>query len=204
MRICGKGWYFESYRHALAAKGIKTSMYRKPLNGYVVNKTRQGIPITVRSPNKTLAKKRAYPISPEQAKERFDKLKSSEVKGITEINFRDPGIPATKQDKAWAQYARSDKRINIFSQPYDGRKFSDVEPEYEQPLAAKNYVSKYILPHEVGHHYYQYNLKLNEDPMLLEEARADAFVAGENALKEPVLKKFIKKRQVQFGEKGTI
>jgi hypothetical protein len=198
-----KGWYYQSYRHALAAKGIRTSMYRK-LNGRIVGKTRHGIPITVKSPSDTVAKKRAYPISPEQAKERFDRMKPSEVKGITEINFRDPGIPATKQDKAWAQYARGDKRINLFSQPYDGRKFSDVEPEYENPVAAKNYVSKYILPHEVGHHYYQHNLKMDSDPMIVEEARADAFVAGKDARKKPVLKKFIKSRQIMFGKKGTI
>ena len=200
-----KGWYYHSYGHSLAAKGVRTSMYKKKhLNGYVVGKTRHGIPITVKSPSKTVSKGRAYPITPEQAKERFNKMKPSEVNGITEINFRDPGIPATKQDKAWAQYARNDRRINLFSQPFNGDKFSDVEPEYEQPEAAEGYVSKYIIPHEVGHHFYQHNLKMDEDPMLVEEARADAFAAGQDARKKPILKKFINKRKIMFGSKGSI
>jgi hypothetical protein len=199
----GKGWYFESWRHSLAAKGIRTSLHSK-LNGSLVGKTRHGIPITVKAPSKTLKKGRAYPIAPDEVKQRFDKFKKKEVEGITEINFRDPGIPATKQDKAWAQYARGDRRVNVFSQPFKKGKFKEVELELEDPWKAKEHMAGYVLPHETGHHYYQYNLKMDKDDVLTEEARADAFAAGEDPKKPWVLAKYRQNRKQMFGRKGSI
>jgi hypothetical protein len=198
-----KGWYRDYWQHSLAAKGIKTSMYRK-LNGSLVGKTRHGIPITIKAPSNTAKKGRAYPVSPMEVKDRFNKFKSSEVKGITEINFRDPGIPATKQDKAWAQYVRSDKRINVFSQPYEKGEFKEVEPELEKPKEAEKHLAGYVLPHEVGHHYYQHNKKMDKGNVLTEEARADAFAADENPENPVVLARFKHQRKQMFGRKGSI
>jgi len=194
-------WYNQSYRHSLAARGVRTSLYSKKLNGRLVATTRQGIPITVKDPPKS---RQVYPVTPTEVKQVFDKMPKHDVVGISEINFRRPGIPATKQDKAWAQYARDDKRINIFTQKTDGEELLEVDRGLENPKDAKEYMVDYVLPHEVAHHTIQYVWGLNKDPMKVEEARADAKTAGYNPLDSDVEKAFIKKREADFGPKGSI
>lgn len=171
------------------------------LNGKKVAETNQGIPITIR--NKA-GPGREYPVTPSDIKRNFNAMEPEIVDGIKEVNFRDPGIPATKQDKAWAQYVRSDQRVNIFSQPQRKGRFDQVDPGLESPEKAKHYMMSYVVPHEVAHHYLQHNLKLDQDTMLIEEARADAMTFGKNPLDSVVVERFKRGRQSQFGPKGTI
>jgi len=181
----GKGWFNEPYRHSLAAKGIRTK-----LHGRIITRTQHGIPITIKEKPE---KGRQYPVTPVEVKKRLDALPADMVDGITEINFRNPGPPVTKQDKAWAQYHRTEKRLNIFSQPKN-----------QISRAVRNYYMAYVVPHEVSHHFLQNNLKLNKDPVLIEEARADALAYGYNPFNQKVLKNFIERRKQMFGPRGTI
>lgn len=169
--------------------------YAVKLTGFPIAHTRQGIPITIKNPFRTSFNGKRYPVTPQEVKQEFDKLSDEAVVGIKEINFRDPSeVPGSKQGLAWAQYARSDKRINIFSQP----------KEEAQNPENRRYLMAYVLPHEAAHHATLHNMKLTEDPMIVEEARADAMVSGENPLSRAVVKKHIAMRQAQFGPKGTV
>lgn len=169
--------------------------YAAKLTGFPIAYTRQGIPITIKNPFRTSFEGKRYPVTPEEVKEDFDKLSDEAVAGIKEINFRDPSeVPGSKQGLAWAQYVRSARRINIFSQP----------KEEAQNPENRRYLMAYVIPHEAAHHATLHNLKLTEDPEIVEEARADAMVSGENPLNESVVRKHIAMRQAQFGPKGTI
>jgi hypothetical protein len=201
-------WFREYHRHSLAARGIPTSRYafsrrRKPgqyeLHGHISAKTRQGIPITIQKP---AAPGKSYPITPQDAKKALDKLPDASMRGIKEINFRDPGLPMTKQDKAWAQYVRSQQRINVFSQPYKNGEFIEAEPENRSPDAARRHMEEYVLPHEVGHH--RAAKKDPDLPIIVEEAKADAFAAKENPEDRATVESYIEDRQIMFGSKGTI
>jgi hypothetical protein len=197
-----KGWYFERWRHSLAARGIRTSLKTKSLNlnGPIVAKT-HGIPITIKDPPNS---RQVYPVTPIDVKKTFDAIPKHELVGISEINFRHPGIPATKQDKAWAQYVRSDKRINVFTQKFDGEELLDVDRGLEAPEEAREYMLNYVLPHEAAHHTIQYVWGFNNDPMIKEEARADAKTFGYYPLDKKVEKAFMEKRKEDFGPKGSI
>lgn len=181
--------------------GWRGNYAAKKLNGKKVAETEQGIPITIKDKEKS---DRKYPISPKDAKKTFDSLPPEMVEGITEVNFREPGIPATKQDKAWAQYVRSKQRVNIFSQPYKSGKFQEVDRGLENKSEAKRYMMSYVVPHETAHHYLQHNLGMNNDPEIIEEARADALAYGDNPFDSKVVEKYIGDRQDKFGIKGTI
>jgi hypothetical protein len=186
----------------LASKGIRTSFKSKySLKGVVVAQTRHGIPITVKDlPDSN----NVYPVEIADVKREFDKKSPSMLKGLKEINFRKPGIPATKQDKAWAQYARGDKRINIFTQKFDGNKLVDVDYGLEAPNDARKYMLKYVIPHEVSHHTIQHVWGYNKDPMIVEEARADALTFGKNPFDKQTEREFIKEREASFGPKGSV
>jgi hypothetical protein len=187
-------WFRESWRHAYARRGIKTGKY----NGSIVARTRHGIPITLKEPAQP---GKAYPLTPEQAKEALDKMPDKAISGIEEVNFRDPGIPATKQDKAWAQYVRTKKRINIFSQPYSHGRFHDSECGGTKKEVAEH-MKSYVIPHEVGHHRAaKVDPKL---PIIVEEAKADAFAARENPENQIVVERHINDRIATYGSKGTI
>jgi len=203
-------WFREYYRHSMAARGISTTLSTSRygfakrrhdylLHGHVLTKTRHGIPITIQKP---AAPGKSYPISPNDAKRVLDKMPDAAVRGIKEVNFRDPGIPATKQDKAWAQYVRTEKRINIFSQPYKGGKFIEAEPENRDPSAAEEHMKEYVIPHEVGHH--RAAKKDPNLPIIVEEAKADAFAAKQNPEDPITVENHINNRQLMFGDKGTI
>jgi len=187
-------WHYQSWRHALARRGIKTAKY----NGNIVARTRHGIPITVKE---SAQQGKAYPLTPGQAKEALDKMPATAISGIKEVNFRDPGIPATKQDKAWAQYVRTKKRINIFSQPYKNGKFHDTECGGSKSEVAEH-MKDYVLPHEVGHH--RAAKKDPNLPIIVEEAKADAFAAKQNPDDPLITEMHINDRVSQFGSKGTI
>ena len=192
-------WYYQSWRHALARRGVKTK-----LNGVVVAKTRQGIPITVKNVGK---QGKAYPIRPNDVKEIMDKIPDKYTEGIKEVNFRDPStVAGSKQDLAYAQWVRTKEgggnRINIFSQPFQAGKFNHVEPGNEDPEMLRQHMKNYVIPHEVGHHVAA--KKDNHLPIIVEEAKADAFAARENPDDPYILEKHINHREVMFGFKGTI
>jgi hypothetical protein len=177
------------------ANFARRTNYAAKLTGFPIAYTKQGIPITIKNPLRTSFNGKRYPVTPEEVKQEFDNLSDEAVAGIKEINFRDPSeVPGSKQGLAWAQYARSAKRINIFSQP----KAEAQNPEN------RRYLMAYVLPHEAAHHATLHNMKLTEDPMIVEEARADAMVYGENPLNQKVLQRRIALRQAQFGPKGTV
>jgi hypothetical protein len=198
-------WHYESWRHSLSAKGYSTyRSTKKKLNGVVVAKTRHGIPITIKDPGR---QGKAYPVKPCDVKEIMDKIPDKYVDGIKEINFRDPStVAGTKQELAYAQWVRTKEdggnRINIFSQPYKGGRFKHVEPGNDDPEMLRKHMKNYVIPHEVGHHVAA--KKDNHLPIIVEEAKADAFAARENPDDPKILERHINQRIVQFGSRGTI
>ena len=199
-----KGWYREHYRHTLAAYGVKTSKRAKyKLHGTKMMTTKNGIPITLRGPP---GEARIYPVSPNEVKRVVDKMPDKMTHGIKEINFREPGIPATKQDKAWAQYVRSEGRVNIFSQPYDHKKlvFREVEPENINPENANNHMKDYVIKHEIGHHFAIKYMDADNKLLKVEEAIADAIAHDMDPYNKNIVDHFVKEREEVFGEKGTI
>lgn len=194
-----KGWYRDSWKHSLAAKGIRTR--RNALCGRVVGHTPQGIPITIKEPP---AKGTVYPVAPQDVSASLKRFSKEDLQDLKEINFRNPGPEMTKQPYAWAQYARKDRRINVFSQKTDGKHLLDVEQELSDPVQARAYMKSYVLPHEASHHVNQHTLGLNQDSMIVEEARADALAAGYDPTKKGVVDRFIAGRRERFGPKGSI
>jgi hypothetical protein len=201
----GSGWFRESYRHSLAARGVTSNRYSfkaKQLNGIIVARTRHGIPVTIRG---NALPGTAWPISPSEIVSTLDKVPTPVITGIKEINMRNPGPAMTKQPFAYAQYVRSDPpRINIFPQKFNGREFVDVDPGLNDPAALNKYMKNYVLVHEPAHHFFQHNLKMNSDPVLTEEARVDLFVKGGNPFDKMELEKEKKLRVVNYGPTGSV
>jgi len=165
------------------------------LTGVPIDKTKQGIPITLQNPEETVSKGRKYPVSPIDVKKKFGEIPKESVEGISEISFRDPcEVAGTKQKMAWAQYVRSKNRINIFSQP---------GAEADNPKNRVHMIS-YVVPHEAAHHTALKVLKEDQNPMIVEEAQADLIVKGKDPLNSANIKEAVKERKVMYGEKGTI
>ena len=190
----------------MSARGYSTysTARRKKLNGIVVAKTRCGIPITIKDPGKS---GKAYPIRPKEVKEIMDKIPEKYTDGIKEVNFRDPSpVAGSKQDLAYAQWVRTKEdggnRINIFSQPFKNGKFQKVEPGNESPDKLSAHMKNYVIPHEVGHHIAA--KKDNTLPIIVEEAKADAFAAREDPDDPAVIEKYINNRIMIFGNTGTV
>jgi len=175
-----RGWRYESWRHSLARKGIKT----KKLHGKIYTKTRHDIPITV---NKPEAGKK-YPITPEQVKKKMDYLPECEVKGLKEVVFKNPDAPG--QEKAWAQFTRSDGKINIFSQPVEAGTI-DGEPVEE----VNKKMEDYVVPHEVSHNYMWNVVKHRDDPEEVEEAKADLKTFGKDYNNKKLIREQIERRR---------
>lgn len=197
-----KGWFNQSWRHSLAARRIKTTY--KGLNGRVLAKSRHGISITLKANPKPGT---AYPVSASDVKAVLDKMPDHAVEKLKEVNLRPPSeVAGAKQDKAYAQWVRTREnggnRINIFTQKYENGKFKEVEPGNEDPNALRAHMKKYVIPHEIGHHVV--TKEDNKMPIILEEAKADAFAARENYNDPFVIDKHINNRMMLFGEKGTI
>jgi hypothetical protein len=200
-------WYYESWRHALSARGYSTyrKSYAGKLSGTVITKTRHGIPITMK--DSRLNKNEAYPMSPNDAKKVLDSMPPKMVDGIKEINFRKPcDVPGTKQRLAYAQWIRTKEdgknRINVFAQEFKDGEFQKVEPGNEDPSALRRHMMGYVLPHEVGHHYVE--SRDNGLPGIVGEASADAVADHQNPYDPEVLNKYVDQRVMVFGEKGTI
>ena len=171
-----KGWFNESYRHYLAAKGIRTSYYAR---------RRSSIPLDFENP----LKNRKYPVTPKEAKRVVESNPNSE--GITKIVFQNP--KDKHQKDAYAQYMRGDRKIAIFSQPVEkfGEKHYFVEKNHRiEPKDLKNLVLKKVIPHEEGHY-----LALKDCPtdknIKMAEARAEAARHGDDYKDDKVVKTYI-------------
>jgi len=197
-----RGWHNQSWRHSLAARRIKTS--NKYLNGRVLARSRHGIPITVQQDPKPGT---AYPVSAKDIKTVLDKMPDEAVEKLKEVNLRPPSeVAGAKQNLAYAQWVRTREnggnRINIFTQKYKNGKFKDVEPDKEDPDNLRAHMKNYVIPHEIGHHVV--TKEDNKMPIILEEAKADAFAARENYNDPYVIDRHISNRIMQFGNKGTV
>lgn len=148
-----RGWYGESVRHSLAARGVRTSsQYLK----------RKSAPIKIKAfPH---APGKAYPINERAVKEVLDR-QGDNVKGIKEIHMTEPRT--AEEAEAYARYMRKDRVIRVFAQPKE---------EVDDRLYAM--MKNDILPHEVGHHVALYKRKITDPEIEMAEARADAHAAG--------------------------
>jgi hypothetical protein len=173
-----KGWFYESQRHSLAARGYSTfSKKNVDLNyiKYYSNVERrypgkqaviEGIPIKADK----LEEGRLYPLTPEDVKKVLGRMSSDDLKGIKEIEFVNP---KGEQKDAWGQYVRSKKKVLIFSQPAVDGKLDGCDPD-----TVKKHIELYVLPHEVGHHIALNQRHITDKDIRVAEARADANVAG--------------------------
>ena len=155
------GWRGQSYRHYLAAKGVKTSKYKpKRLRAH-------GIPIEV---HKT-APGRIYPVSPEEVKRRVEQLPQEHVRGIKSFSMKDP---KGEQQNAFAQYGRGKREVMVFSQPHTAPGVIDGRPAER----VNGHIKEYVIPHEVGHHRALYKARITDGDLAVAEARADNNVIG--------------------------
>lgn len=174
------GWYNESARHSLAARGygsiylkrkhplqVDTLMHRfdarKPGHVGMVH----GVPMYADK----LKEGMVYPITPEAVRKVFGRMPPEDLKGMNSVEFVDP---KGEQNGAWAQYVRSKRKILIFGQPVR----PDGTIDGEEPEMLRKHIELYVLPHEVGHHKALYHDKITDKHIEVAEARADANVVG--------------------------
>lgn len=184
------GWRNDSYRHYLAAKGIKTKKFSKqqPKKLAQVRNT-----IITAEPHR---EDRMYPIAPNDVKEVLKNLPEDDVKGLKEVSFVDP---KGMQENAWGQFIRSKRKILIFSQPADEKSIDQQNPD---KVYAK--VKNYVLPHEVGHHVALERRKITDEDIAVAEGRADAYAAGYD-VESPVVKQFANNyRKTMSGQQQNI
>lgn len=171
-----RGWRGESFRHYLAAKGIKTKLYtpgesldfkrfyqKKSFSPY---QKKSPIPIKISEPEDG----RIYPVAPEEVVSVLENQDKSHLKGLKSIEFVNPkGI----QQDAWAQYVRSTASIKIFSQPFDNGMIDGEDAD-----KINKHMIEYVIPHEVGHHRALNIEKITDEDLEMAETRADAHVYG--------------------------
>lgn len=148
-------WRWESWRHRMARKGIKTAGF--------VKKGKVKIPITI----KPTYKSHMYPISPQEAKRVLEKLPEKQLVGLKEVSFRPPSrLPFTEQTKAFAQYSDRADRINIYSMPYsntrNGIRYKKMPEDLDEVHELQKYMDDYVLSHEVAHHHVLDHLKMRK------------------------------------------
>lgn len=185
-RNFGKGWWQDSFRHKLAAKGIKTSkkkfhakrdFYKKKvIDHYEADGIK--IPITVRPTYKS----HVYPVTVDDVKESLDKVPAPRLKGLKEISFRPPSrLPFTEQTKAWAQYADKADRVNIYSEPFKvtkakGFRYKRAIPDFDEYHELNAQMKNYVIPHEIAHHYALDHMGFKNDTQEQAEARANFYM----------------------------
>ncbi len=147
-----RGWYNDSFRHSLAAKGVRT---------YTKRKVRKTIPIIAERHEKG----RVYPITKKDAKSFLARQDRDNLKGLKAIRFTQPRNKT--QEGAWAQYLRGKREILVFAQP-----------KHEVTHFSSKAIKKDVLDHELGHHVALYRRKKTDADIEMAEARADAFAAG--------------------------
>ena len=150
-----KGWRYDSYRHALAARGIRSSYMKMKMEKMQI------IPVTA----ERVEGNRMYPVSPKDVKEFVQKEHPDDVKGLRAVRFVNPKNEV--QRDAYAQYVRGKREIRIFSQPKD---------EVTKPVHL--HVKNNVLKHETGHHIALTRRRITDKDLRVAEARADAHAAG--------------------------
>lgn len=158
-----RGWRYESYRHSLARKGIRTASSRAGLVARA-----HGVPIYAKS----LPVGQVYPVSPQEVKVRIEAMPKEDVKGLKAIEFTPPRDK--QQEQAWGQLIRSRKKILLFSQPVDECGNMDGE----DPERVRKIIKNYVIPHEVGHGIALNQRHITDKDLAMAEARADAHVVG--------------------------
>ena len=161
-----RGWWNESHRHYLAARGVSTALFVSRRRAGFAGKV-QGVPIYV----KKLQKGRIYPVTTRDVTGVLSKMPHDDLKGLARVEFANP--KDVNQEDAWAQYIRSKRKLIVFSQPFDGETIDGKRPE-----DVRRQVKEYVLPHEVGHHKALYHSKITDPDLGMAEARADANVVG--------------------------
>lgn len=164
-----RGWYGDSYRHSLSARGIATRRKRK---AYYRNKfSKQEVRQSMTNINKVqiISEKhqpgKIYPMTKEDVKEVLKRQNPDDLKGLKAIRFEEPRN--IHQKNAWAQMKRGKKEIAIFAQPEE-----EITPQVHMMM--KNNV----LPHEIGHHVALNRRNITDQDLAVAEARADAFAQG--------------------------
>lgn len=167
------GWQHESYRHALAARGIESNYYarksklRVPFRPTILTRYKN-VPIKAHR----IEVGKVYPLTPGEVGRFINRQKDDDLKGLAGVEFVNP---KGDQKGAYAQYVRSRRVILIFSQPYDKKK---KEIDGQSPKWIKNHLNNYVLPHELGHHIALYRVGITDGDLAMAEARADANVVG--------------------------
>ena len=166
-----KGWYKESHRHYLAAKGIKTAKSKKIR--YSINPPKVG---------------RAYPVSSSEVKRKLGKMDAS---GLTTVEFRNPRD--RYQENAYAQYKRGRRALTIFSQPVASvdRTYFVERQELIPRKKLKKAVLNKVIPHEVAHHHILYKARITDPTVEMAEARAETLRHGKDFRNDEVVKKYI-------------
>jgi hypothetical protein len=186
-----RGWFFDSFRHGQAAKGIKS----KTVDFYVRDNIK--IPITMRQKPKS----HIYPVSVKDVKKSLDKIPKNELIGLKEISFRPPSrLPFTEQTSAWAQYADRADRLNIYSEPVKvtvrkGLRYKGMPEQFDEYSEGKDFLTSFVIPHEIGHHHALDHLHKRRDSQLTADARADALALRQNPTDKRIIGFFAKRRQ---------
>lgn len=156
------GWHFESARHALARKGVRTAMFRPGRTSF------KGVPITVEK----LPEGQVYPVNVKDVETELNRMAPRERNLLKGVELVPPRDDAEKD--AWARYIRSRKVMLIFSQPVG----KDGKVAKEDPDTVRQHMVQYVLPHELGHHKALTVEGITDKKLSMAEARADAAVAG--------------------------
>lgn len=157
-----KGWYYESARHALARRGVRTVPMQSGKMHY------RGVPITVEK----LPAGQVYPVSVQDVQKELGRMAPRERKLLKGVELVPPRDEAEKD--AWARYIRSRKVMLVFSQPVS----KDGRVAKEDPEHVRQHMVQYVLPHELGHHKALTVEGITDKKLSMAEARADAAVAG--------------------------
>jgi hypothetical protein len=172
-------WNYESYRHSLARRGIKTGKKRARTIAYV-KKGKVKIPITVQKTYKS----HIYPVSPQEVKQVMERLPERQLRGLKEVSLRPPSrLPFTEQTKAFAQYVDTKNRINIYSNPVKrtkyGTKYKKAIPSLDEQHELEKYMKKHVIPHEVAHHHVLDNKRIRGGTENDHERMANYFMVKE-------------------------
>ena len=173
------GWRYESYRHMLARKGIRTASRKSGFVGRV-----RDVPITMQK----VPVGHVYPASPDDVKRVLERQKPEDIKGLKGVEFVRPRDKSERN--AWARYVRSKRVVKVFSQPVRGEKVGGQDAG-----AVKEHMLSYVLPHELGHHLALSERDITDGKLSVAEGRADAFAAGCDVEDNAVVKEFAKQHE---------
>jgi hypothetical protein len=168
------GWRYESQRHFLAAKGIKTKQMSSGVVGHYQNIVIKAAPLPAHT---------AYPVTPGEVKDVLKDLPKEDMKNIKQIEFVPPRD--ARQESAWAQFLRGRKTMLIFGQKTEDGKISGKDAK-----EVREHMKRYVIPHEMGHAKALHDLPTDKR-LSLAEARADGYAFG-FSVEDPDVKQFEK------------